>query len=860
MSFAKRKGQKGFALMYAIVGLVFVSILLFFLSDFVINLRKQAGRKVSLTQGRMILHSLADYTIYGIKQRWCFDDFWIPLASDCLITQARSMERLLISDDSLRIYNQMVASGDIPGSPIIALQEISAIVDLEGMLPAHPLHPIVQAARSLVPISKADIRIQRDHRPQMPVGGREVFLNLRIRILDNSDNLVMWQNLPMEIKTTLSVFPRELGSFALVAARDLRMDVGYADPVDLGDLVIHQFGARSQAAGWPGLVFESPVFVNRNLVLPSSPMDANLDDPRYAAVTFADKVFLGSGQVMRNGVLFRPKSAGDHVDQMWNQVREFGGLNRGIEIDGTADNGLNMLAGYGSVSPSDEVRRDRCRRLSAVRSRLEYTRSSQVAAVLKEGNLGAGYRYRVGFTQENWVIPQEWDDGPVGRFRLNANNAEGRRSFRLGDTNGTRLRRDQEISDSYSPGDHFRLPEWRRERDRVCQDARNASPSDPALDSACESARQRVIVHEEISRRRTRVVVRVERTNTGLGYQPNYIDLVIRAEDPNAFVDSSGEPLAFSVFNRVYDVGCDRDRCREERAWPWDLPHVREQNVFLQEGYLNFSNSGGAISPPSGMARTPSGPALYSAIPSESENWRNLENSCTYGTGSAFGSSDWEGTSFLESTFYSWNFAPPLPVRSTSRDYYQPGGGTLIFNASNSNPTSEVRFQVQSLVDRCVIQSTATFVAGFFNCRHLEIQSRNTPLRIVGTFILSRMTIDPSAYRFGIRWSSIYHPMATPELTMAGVLRLANPAESGYCFTLTPTPKIPYPIWHPHPSIQQVANGFSCSSLSLRGRANPFTWTAVEPDCGLIGADDRLACKNRVLKSVVYEISRESAL
>lgn len=857
MSFSKRKDQSGFALMYAIIGLVFVTILLFFLSDYVLNLSKQAGRKVSLTQGRMVLHSLADYTVYGIKQRWCFDDFWVPLGGDsCLVTHPRSVERLLINDDSLRIYNQMVADGQIPGAPIVALQEISAIVDLEGMLPAHPLYPIVQTARVLAPISKADIRISRDRRPQMPVGGREMFLNLTIRILDGSDNLVMWQNLPMEIKTTLSVFPRELGSFALIAARDLRLDLGYADSVDLGDLIIHQFGSRSQAAGWPGLIFESPVFVNRNLVLPSSPMDANMDDPRYAAVTFADKVFLGSGQIMRNGVLFRPRAAGDNADQLWTQVREFGGMNRGIEIDGTFDEGLNMLAGYGTISAASEARLDRCRRLAAVKSRLEYTRSSQVASRFVDGNFRSGFRMRLGFSQENWVIPQERDGSRVGQFHLDARNEVANQNFNIGG-GGQGLRIGDEISRNYSPNDHPSLPGWRSQRDAACAAARNANPADPALSAECTRLTDLVSTHEEISARETRVVVQVRETVTGQGPQPNYIDLIIRADDPNAFVDSSGNPIGFTLGARVYDVGCDGDRCREERASWWDRPYVREENVFLQKGYLNFTVTGGTLTPPSGTSRSPGGAPLYADIPAETENWRELENSCTYGTGSAFGGSDWANTSFVDSTFFSWNFAPPLPERATSRDYYQPGGGTVVFNGANSNPTSRVEFKVQSLVDRCVIQSTATFVTGFFNCRHLEIQARTAPLRIAGTFILSRMTIDPSAYQYGIRWSSIYHPMATPELITAGVLRPVNPSPSVNCYSTSVTP---YPIWHPHPSIQETANGFNCSTLSLRLRADPMTWTTVTPDCGLIPGSSRLACKNRIVKSVVYEINRESGL
>lgn len=866
--------------MYAIVGLVFVSTMFYFLSDYLVNLGRQTGKKVSLTQGRMVLHSLTDYTIYGIKKRWCFDDFWLPLGgAACAISHPRSVERLIISDDSLRIYNQMAASGSVPGGAILALQEISAVVDLQGMLPDHPLFPIVQSARVMAPIAKADIRISRDRRPQMPVGGREMFLNLQIRILDASDQVVQWQGLPMTIKANISVFPRELGSFALIAARDLRLDMGYADTADLGDLVIHQFGSRSATAGWPGLVFESPVFVNRNLVLPSSPMDANIDDPRYAAVTFADKVFLGQGQVMRNGAMFRPRTSGDRNDHLWNQVREFGGMNRGIEVDGEDDDGLNVLSGNDPSALVNEGQLDQCRRLAAVRSRLEYTRSSQIAAAFKGGTFGPdGLRYRIGFSLSNWVIPQEWSNNDVGQFQLTAVNTlarNGNQNFNIGATNGLGAytgrtwRIGETIQGTYSPEEHRDLQQYRnrlRDLQRELRDLERANPPDPVAIAAKQAeiaaVEAQIRTWEEIDARQTSVELLIQTAVTALGPQPNYVDILIRASNPNAFVNSDGQPLRFTVGVRGLDVGCAGNRCRDERAMPWERNAVIESGVFLQQGYLNFDPAGAGL--PLGISRSAGGGTLASQIPDENVNWRTLVEDCTFDSGSGYGGADWAGAPFLESTFFSWNFAPPatppsvIPGPPTSRDYYQPGASTLIFNASNSRPPAAAEFQVKSLIDHCVIEATATFVTGFFNCRHLEILSRASPLRIVGTFILSKMTIHPSVYQFGLRWSSIYHPMATAELVSARILTpVSSPTTS--CFTAN---ILPTPIWHPHPSLAQNANGYNCSTLSLRGRAAPFTWTTVEPDCGLVavGATSQFRCKNRVVKSVVFEISRESSL
>ncbi|WP_374030782.1 hypothetical protein [Bdellovibrio bacteriovorus] len=58
--------------------------------------------------------------------------------------------------------------------------------------------------------------------------------------------------------------------------------------------------------------------------------------------------------------------------------------------------------------------------------------------------------------------------------------------------------------------------------------------------------------------------------------------------------------------------------------------------------------------------------------------------------------------------------------------------------------------------------------------------------------------VDDQAYKHGIRWSTIYHPMATYELRQAGILQGLNGQD---CTTINR-----YPVWHPYPSMRDVAN------------------------------------------------------
>jgi hypothetical protein len=213
----------------------------------------------------------------------------------------------------------------------------------------------------------------------------------------------------------------------------------------------------------------------------------------------------------------------------------------------------------------------------------------------------------------------------------------------------------------------------------------------------------------------------------------------------------------------------------------------------------------------------------------------------------AFGGADWT-VSFAPSTRSSWNFAGD----SSSTLGSDPVLNSIEFNGSNSNfAAKNISFRVHSIVGRCTIKASANFVTGFYTCDNLTIESRSTPLRIIGTFIVGKMTIDPSAIKSGIQWSSIYYPQATRELREAGVLESVSGRPCD-------TPKAP--IWHPIPSIQDVADRMKCNAISLRSTADPFQWTAMDPDCGLVSSTaSNTSCKRRLIRFFVVEQSREGS-
>jgi len=210
-------------------------------------------------------------------------------------------------------------------------------------------------------------------------------------------------------------------------------------------------------------------------------------------------------------------------------------------------------------------------------------------------------------------------------------------------------------------------------------------------------------------------------------------------------------------------------------------------------------------------------------------------------------------TSFTNGTRFSWHFKPLLFPAGNPNSYTQIPETSPTLNISDS--TSASGFQIYSIVGKCVIPSTTTFVAGFFVCDQLTIASRNQPLVIEGTIIAGQGSISPAAISSGVTFRSIYHPQTTIDLQTRGILTPYNGV--GTCSN-TNVPA--FPVWWPGLNLQNYNTLRNCNVISLRDKANPFTWTTVDPDCGVNNTSPYVQCKRRAIHFLVREISRESDL
>ena len=262
---------------------------------------------------------------------------------------------------------------------------------------------------------------------------------------------------------------------------------------------------------------------------------------------------------------------------------------------------------------------------------------------------------------------------------------------------------------------------------------------------------------------------------------------------------------------------------------------------------MNLSWKKSKLEFPKGSSDTPTS-NIESTLLDEEPDLADIEAQCKELKGSAssqaFGGASWN-YDFSKQTRHSWNFAG-FSNSSSTNDPLIP---EIIFDENNSSRIKKnVTFQVRSIVGICRIKESADLVTGFLGCDQLIIERRSKPLRIIASIIAGNALIHPDALRSGIVWSTIYHPQATFELRSAGVLKASAGAN---CDSMTE------PIWHPIPSIQNVQNRYSCNSISLRDKADPFRWSMVDPDCGLLPGATNTSCKRRPMKFYIVEHGRE---
>ncbi|MBO9667802.1 MAG: hypothetical protein J7501_13445, partial [Bdellovibrio sp.] len=838
---------------------------------------------------------------------------------------------------------------------------------------------------------KVELLRPKDVEASLPKAGREVYISVVVSLLDNGSNVIRIGNDDLRVRSQIAIYPREVGSFALLVARDLHLELPGSTTASKGDVYFHKFANKKTFGTGQGLVFTSPVFVNQDIYLPYDTGDK--DSSSYTPVTFADRVYMGNGWILDpGGKQYVPVSAGGMSDRFWTDSNVFGGFLRGIENDGSRDAGLDVFSGQvAGVAVSAKDAADCSDYINNTSNVKEMGKSEFSSSMTNrsETNALSNYRYRVGLTKYNYFSAQENTIPAISKSKYYQGDADrdldGKTKGAIaqvailygtgsGSTGTFRevtsdLNLDGELTIQPQVGSTAYLNSLTDSRNKDQMAVTTAKATETSLKAdlttaklslktaknalSAEEAKPVKPVEEPVKSDGTTgaATETTETTGTGTGSTdtgstgtsgttgttgasttttttPTTTTTTtpkVDYQDPeviatlNDRISSLNKTIGDLTYTQIPDAGtaitdattkltASQSKLESYQAqvanppkitvdlepvWKnskrtyadridvkisianaknlidasgnlitnlsikfraYDGTYWNSSSLLDDEterathllGYLNYTvNANGSLIAPDGMALNSTATGTSAALTGrDSAELAELCETMRDGMSSSFGGAAW-GTSFAASTRKSWNFAGN--DNAVAND---PVLDNLIFSESST------KFLVRSIVGNCVIQPNAKLVTGFFTCDKLTIQARSTPLRIIGTFIVKSLVIEPEAYKAGITWSTIYHPQAAQELRKAGILKPISTADITYC------DRLPSPIWHPKPSIQETADRLSCNVISLRAKADPFQWTSVDPDCGfLTDANGNVAvtptCKRRLVRYFVVEQSRE---
>lgn len=887
LNIKKRGSATTLALIMSFVGLISLTTVGTAISH-MWNIQKKT---VEFVRVRQALDSSLDYTILAIKQNWCMTPKWTKELQSCDLTNDYNLQRIMLSDSSLRFIEM---SGMAVPNPIsnTRLKKIGPInVSLADILPEHPLFKVLADAKKLG-VETISFTVERLDEILSPSRGQEIPVKVTIKMSAGLGKF-LGRN---KIESLIYFYPRELGTNALILSNDLYLDADSHEEMDTkGDSRIKMDSTKAASGG---LRFDSPVFINNDLYIP------NIENTKYSNVTFADKVILGGGYVKHKvGHVYKPftpDSAGGQGHQFNSEMTNFGGLLRGVELDPNYDEGLRVLAGIRNENP-DMSLFNLCKQRQQAKSDLTFTRDSQAWIRVSEIttdrvsgflNLGKVNQFlpqlitaNYESTSSEFTFESKENIGdPITRVWINLIN--------YGNDGSTVT-----FSGELSRSGHFKVVHQ--------NSAVNSAPENEFFIKVSTSP---VTVGSNVQD--NAIKFNIEYKNL------DGLKLGLVAPSANSIISRAVIEVKFEAFDLAYANGVstrsfdgddDRESFNEQKNKTADTAHYfLKKQKYNGVKFVKPSDSG-----PIKFSKNVTDDDYYSCIERDKATCQNLgfinfekqtlehETSTVIADESAdvackdsrfahracynydlvevdikcngappnpedeldsFDAASWD-TSFAPYTIHAWSFAGLgnwTPMKDTE-GYYN-GTAEIVTKKQDmiNNPTS-AKFHIHSLVKHCVIKSSADFVAGFFNCEKFTIEERTRPLRIIGTVITNKLIIHPSAISKGIYWSGIYNVNSIQELRDVNILK-----EGGFTSDNTGTfaantvncDDPDQPLWAPYPSLLVARKLYSCNPVSLRAKADPFTWTTVDPDCGPLEGTGITACKKRVTRWQNKEIYR----
>ncbi len=909
--------KKGNAIIAVMLAMAIIFVAYSTIIQSVVDYKKKVISVKNDLDLRLALNSTMDFVIFGLKQQYCFDSVFMQDAN-CDLKHPASTERLIMSVDQLNYIKAMIESGaikDITKPEDALLDSITQTIGLTDVSVAHPLYIIFSQQVFNDIATGVEVKIERDRSLFLPRYGSEVYLNIKVSFVGlKAGALTKWNQSRFTLTSKVSVHPRELGSYALLMTKDLRLDKTHSDALAVGDSAFNQFITGADLAkSYKGLTFLSPVYVNENIHLPYSTAKSY-----FTPVTFADKVYMGNGAIFKNGVLYKPATTGAADDQYWVGSGEgFGGFLKGVENDGGLDKGLSVFGKVANSVTADYALMKQCLQRSQKNVNNEIVFQNVMTIDTKKFNttgssIKSQYQMVLSNGDEFTYQGDELEDSASSKngWSKSGNNNDPYRFYRKSTPNyGTLLtttvslvssntikRVAFDMSTDYKDASSDEYVELKinnssgyvdsldqkianvdkqisiknNELNKIIADLESLLLGTPTQEQIDDANKKKSDKQKEISALKAKKQEYVDAKNDASNMASNpgkikmYINNSYNSKDKrerdklNLNVDIDNEDSI------IDDKGDKFNIVIETRGW--NLGYYRKRSTYRDDDTGKFEDNSGLIQNfmigKNSSSDKYEKPSYVSSLPTSATNavdYAELDALCeekrSAKTSQAFGSAAYD-VDFSPTTRASWNFAGP----ETATVGQDPVLATLTFDYTNATTPMNSSFQVRSIVGHCVITSSATFVTGFLACDKLTISSRTLPLRIIATIIAGKVEIHPDAFKAGIVWSSIYHPQSTYELRSMGILKpLFGGAAATDCSTASAT-NINNPIWHPKPSVQFFSNRENCNVISLRAKADPFRWTTVDPDCGLVPGNSNTICKHKLNRFFIFEHSRGNEL
>lgn len=827
--------RNGSTILSALIMGVITVIMIFSSGIYIRNRALSVASSANKMDTRIALDGMLAYTINAIKQNWCFTESWTQQPI-CLLTDARNTARLIISDESLNYIGNSKAKFPTPLEST-RLSQITQTIDLGSINSNHPLYKIARPLDGRY--SDVKFTIKRDDSAIASTKGREVRLRILVHLTARSG----MANDDLDLDSQVIVYPRELSYFGLIMPGNLYLGSTSAEK---GDVSLSQTPISSGA----GLRFESPVFVNKNLYLPPSNTTTPMNN-----VVFLDKVILGGGMMFQGAGVYSPSNAGGTGNMYTHEMKSFSGLLGGYELDEAKDAGLEYLFGIAPTNPTlDDDALQKCLKRIQASFDLKVTKNSHLFMRLNPSPVPNVFKLSASVGDIDNLIEQYIGNGDGFRIKNTDEDVDG---GTVDKAEGGAVFKVRVVFNGLKPPGKPRgvyESEFYLSRNGAVTLTPMGSGTSPQMEITSAS------FYRAGNEQFNEVDLQVRFTAA------NMLDLEPFSQGGSG---PQGVQPSIKVFLEAHDYAYANGKNLRK---PLDENYTNpELGIYKSNGFSFERDASKTVMKITNSFDDWSTNEDLSGDITKFKRWENAPSATDFaaldelcmavpetkpGTAymASFPSADW-GTSFAEQSQHAWKFTSDFP------NGYWDSAPLHLDSGSNRFDTAVVpakypSFFIKSVVKDCIIESSANFVAGFYVCETLTIAARSSPLRIIGTFITGKITIDSSAYSNGIRWSSIYHPQALYELRAARILGKLKDGSMAPCNS-TALP----PLWSPNLGINSAVAHYLCNPVSLR-TADPFKWTMVDPDCGIDPSVDpsKVACKSQPRRFLIKEISRTKGL